>query len=150
MSYIFSFSNLEVETGIPGNTLRRYSKRFSFFLPSKTVNRVRKFSQDSIPIFKRIQELYNLGLRSEDVSNKLHEEFSPTVDLETQNFQKYASSEELISLLIKNLQVTLEKQQKLLPDLTSQKDILRRLEKIEKRIDKLESKKSLWAKIRGK
>lgn len=76
------FKELEKITRIPGSTIRRYAERFPRFLPGKTLDRVRKFHPDFVPVFNRIHGLYQEGRRTEEIVGILSLEVAPTYDVE--------------------------------------------------------------------
>jgi len=77
-----TIKTLEQVTGIPGTTLRRFADRFSPFLPGKTVDRVKKYPPESVPVFRRISELYRQGVQTGDVLHVLAKERPATLDVE--------------------------------------------------------------------
>ncbi|WP_027178329.1 MerR family transcriptional regulator [Maridesulfovibrio bastinii] len=76
-----SVAEISKITGIPAPTARRYASLFKDFLPSRKMGRVTKYPDSVIAIFQRIVTLYNDGLVTTEIEEKLKSEYPRTIEV---------------------------------------------------------------------
>lgn len=76
-----SVADISKTTGIPAPTARRYASLFKDFLPSRKMGRVTKYPESVIAIFQRIVSLYNDGLVTAEIEEKLKSEYPRTIEV---------------------------------------------------------------------
>lgn len=93
-----SISEIAVRLGLAENTARRYSNLFNDFLQDRKFGRTTKYTIEAVDVISRIAGLYNQGLSTEEVRNKLKNEMPQVVDVVAQKQGKTAalSSYELL------------------------------------------------------
>lgn len=76
-----SVAEISKITGIPAPTARRYASLFKDFLPSRKMGRVTKYPDSVIAIFQRIVTLYNEGMVTAEIEEKLKSEYPRTIEV---------------------------------------------------------------------
>lgn len=76
-----SVAEISKITGIPAPTARRYASLFKDFLSSRKMGRVTKYPDSVIAIFQRIVTLYNDGLVTVEIEEKLKSEYPRTIEI---------------------------------------------------------------------
>lgn len=76
-----AFKDIELQTGIPSTSLRRFAEKFPAFLAGKRVERAVCFPPESVPIFRRIHELFRAGKHTAEVNTILALEHVATLDV---------------------------------------------------------------------
>lgn len=77
-----AFKDVEIQTGIPSTSLRRFAEKFPAFLAGKRVERAICFPPESLPIFRRIHELFREGKHTAEVNTILALEHVATLDVD--------------------------------------------------------------------
>ncbi|MEI2442645.1 MerR family transcriptional regulator [Priestia megaterium] len=72
MNKWYSISELESETGVPHQTIRRYMDRHSHHFNKKKKYKSYLLSEDAIEVIKHIRTLYGKGMNAEQVDEELN------------------------------------------------------------------------------
>lgn len=75
------FTELTVRTGLPAQTLRRYAKEFSRWLPTRKVGRVVQFQADAVEVIEAIRSAFEQGLTTPQVRDLLVSHAPPVIEL---------------------------------------------------------------------
>ncbi|OEU66161.1 MAG: hypothetical protein BA863_15580 [Desulfovibrio sp. S3730MH75] len=76
-----SVAEISKITMIPAPTARRYASLFKEYLSSRKMGRVTKYPESAVEIFKRIVNLYNEGLVTTEIEEKLRAEYPRTIEV---------------------------------------------------------------------
>ena len=76
-----SIAEIAKITRIPAPTARRYASLFKEFLDGRKIGRVTKYPESSIPVFQKITNLYNEGLVTHEIEERLRHEVPRTIDM---------------------------------------------------------------------
>jgi len=68
--------------GVSESTARRYVKQFPEYVPAESRGRIRTYSEEAAGVLQRIKALYDQGLGTDEVRQKLESEFQRTIDVE--------------------------------------------------------------------
>lgn len=75
------FTDLTMRTGLPAQTLRRYAKEFSRWLPTRKVGRVVQFQADAVEVIEAIRSAFEQGLTTPQVRDLLVSHAPPVIEL---------------------------------------------------------------------
>lgn len=77
-----SIAEISKNLGLAENTARRYANLFSDYLVDRRFGRAIKYKSDSINVLGRVAALYQDGLGTDEIREKIHEEFPAHIDHE--------------------------------------------------------------------
>lgn len=75
------FAAITARTGLPAQTLRRYAKEFSRWLPTRKVGRVVQFQADAVEIIEAIRAGFEAGRTTPEVRELLAAHVPPVLDV---------------------------------------------------------------------
>ncbi len=76
-----SVAEISKITMIPAPTARRYASLFKEYLSCRKMGRVTKYPESAVEIFKRIVSLYNDGLVTTEIEERLRSEYPRTIEV---------------------------------------------------------------------
>lgn len=77
-----TISEMSEKIGVPENSVRRYARLFSEFLPKKVLGRVKKYAPDSMEVIFEISELYKKGYDTESIFDQLRSKRNRIFEIE--------------------------------------------------------------------
>ena len=157
MNTTLTLPELARQAGVSESTSRRYAKNFSEFIPGERKGRVTVYPSASVTVLQRIKQLYEAGYNTEQVHDRLSEEFDKVIETTpaggggsggrdrhpSPETTTELQSQEIVKQLVDKLQ-----ERRFDEDILNM--ILNRLDYLEKRVKSLENKKSFWKKFRKK
>ena len=77
-----SITDISKITRIPAPTARRYASLFKEYLGGRKMGRVTKYPEPSVQLFQRIVTMYNDGLVTPEIEDRLRDEAVRTIEIE--------------------------------------------------------------------
>lgn len=77
------FAEITARTGLPAQTLRRYAKEFSRWLPTRKVGRMVQFQADAVEVIEAIRAAFEQGKTTPEVRDLLAAHVPPVIELPT-------------------------------------------------------------------
>jgi hypothetical protein len=133
---------MEKETGIADSTLRRYIRNHGHNLEVKKRGKSYLISSESIPVIKKIRELYEKGKQSEDIEESLRMMNIPvTITMTDDDQEKSIGAGEALIQLQKDMKEQKEFNEKLLEAIKEQNEQMKRQQEyIEQKLEARDQK----------
>jgi len=75
------FAEIQELTGLPAQTLRRYAKEFSRWLPTRKAGRMVQFQPDAVETIEAIRAAFEQGMTTSQVKELVGASVAPTIDV---------------------------------------------------------------------
>ena len=83
-----TISEIAEQTDIPNSTCRRYLASFESFFLVKGGSRLKKYEEHAVDVLKRIKDLYENGMDTQEIHNVLANEFPVVINGDEEELKK--------------------------------------------------------------
>jgi len=88
LPHLFRIKDLSSATGIPENTIRRYTRFFAIYLPGEQHGKRKAYAPECLERITCIQNLYKQGMSTTQIHAELRSRFSATMPPKTPTREK--------------------------------------------------------------